>query len=807
MKNQIQIEEENRLKMFNKSVNEFNKQVQSGLGGSSSSLVNVLAVYSNELSNKLEEYTQEILAGKAKQKPLSAKILTLVNPKIVSFYTIKTMLNSVGHKNSKLSNIVNELARVLETEYKLIKLEEVDQANFSKLNRFLEKSVYQGDRRIKVINDLMNKYSKDIAKNYKTNFLKLAMLCIQMSCEIQPMYKGVISPLLATIYTEEKFKGAQILMVMPWVKEWVMSQFEQGNYLTTYNTCLIEEPKDWQGIHGGGFHTDFFKYKLIRTDINDKEFLGVDLSKTLEAVNRLQKTKWRVNIGILEVIRNAMDMNKGWGGLPTKVELNKIPYPYPNTEFSRLSEQEKVRVKEWRKLTANDYSSKISEDSKFMSLFRTVSEAERFKNFEYIYFSYFLDFRGRAYPVASNLNPQGTDFVKALLEFGEGKPINTKESELFFFSQGANSFGHGNDKKSLKEKYDFIKKHSKEIIASASNPYDESGFWMSADEDPWLFLAFCMEYKNYVEDGEKFKSRLVISMDGSCNGLQHLSAMLFDEVGGKSVNLTNNKVKQDIYTDVLNVVISKLNSSSEPVAKQLLALGMDRKITKRPVMIVPYSGTRTAVRSYIHDELIAKKGDTKLGDNYNEGLNLLTDMVWESIGEVIVKGREIMDFFNSLARDMVRETRSTNISWTTPNGFKVIQKCVKQDSHQLKTMIGDNVLLLRFNKDTDKTDIRKHGFGIAPNLIHSLDACHLQTTINKLGDISFGMIHDSFGTHANTAPDMFRVLREVFVELYKKGDIITNFINQQQLNINDLTIPEKGNLDINEVLDSEYFFI
>jgi len=52
-------------------------------------------------------------------------------------------------------------------------------------------------------------------------------------------------------------------------------------------------------------------------------------------------------------------------------------------------------------------------------------------------------------------------------------------------------------------------------------------------DQPWLFLAACLEWKRYKEEGPGMISHLPISMDGSCNGYQHLSAMGLDPIGGR----------------------------------------------------------------------------------------------------------------------------------------------------------------------------------------------------------------------------------------------------------------------------------
>ena len=49
-------------------------------------------------------------------------------------------------------------------------------------------------------------------------------------------------------------------------------------------------------------------------------------------------------------------------------------------------------------------------------------------------------------------------------------------------------------------------------------------------------------------------SHLPISMDGSCNGYQHLSAMGLDPIGGRATNLMPFDDPEDIYQRVCDRV-------------------------------------------------------------------------------------------------------------------------------------------------------------------------------------------------------------------------------------------------------------
>ncbi|WP_323166737.1 DNA-directed RNA polymerase, partial [Pseudomonas bubulae] len=77
---------------------------------------------------------------------------------------------------------------------------------------------------------------------------------------------------------------------------------------------------------------------------------------------------------------------------------------------------------------------------------------------------------------------------------------------------------------------------------------------------PFCFLAFCFEWAGVVEHGGLWESALPIAFDGSCSGIQHFSAMLKDERGGRAVNLLPSETVQDIYrlvSDGVNVEVRK----------------------------------------------------------------------------------------------------------------------------------------------------------------------------------------------------------------------------------------------------------
>src|SRR5262249_29564886 len=115
--------------------------------------------------------------------------------------------------------------------------------------------------------------------------------------------------------------------------------------------------------------------------------------------------------------------------------------------------------------------------------------------------------------------------------------------------------------------------------------------------------------------GLAFESRLPISFDGSCSGLQHLSAMTRDEKTAKMVNLTPSAVPQDIYETVAERVQRRIENDLEypdedaPVAQMWLNYGITRKVVKRNVMTYSYGSNDWGMAEQLREDLMRPLAD------------------------------------------------------------------------------------------------------------------------------------------------------------------------------------------------------
>jgi len=599
------------------------------------------------------------------------------------------------------------------------------------------------------------------------------------------------------------FKTMQRIGLTETAETWIGEQTPEA--LDLFNPIyvpMIVEPRAWTSLSEGGYLATPMKFFKRQTGRRAQQRLEkADLSAVYAAVNALQNTPYRINQAVYRFQRDA------WAaGLP----------------FFGLERRE-----------ARARQGEASSEDQRKGLEKTMAfrfgQAVRLSLEERFYFPCQVDHRGRVYPVPALMNPQSDHIGRALLEFADGKPLGNNRGVYWLAIHLANCYWK-KKKVSFKKRRAWVQENEKEILDFAANPLRLHRFWTEADQ-PWLFLAACLEWKGYKEEGPGMISHLPISMDGSCNGYQHLSAMGLDPIGGRATNLmpfreaqaraerergsakpqgkgeVSSNDPEDIYQWVSDLVCRRMhvdaagNGLNAEIARQLLAV-MDRELAKNATMTTPYGVTlRTIYKA------LCEKGAIQALKDSEKCAMYLAKLLVECIPEVGVEAGRIMEWLREVAGIIAKQNRS--MMWITPAGFVVLHENRKPKVVRLAT--ADRMILVYYYDDKQKIDVRKQVDGIVAHLVHSMDAAHMMRTINRLhaeGIRHFAMVHDSYGVHACDVELLNRVLREEFVRIYSEP-VLQNFLDQQRKAHPGISLPDPpqtGDLDIQQVLSSPYFF-
>lgn len=607
-------------------------------------------------------------------------------------------------------------------------------------------------------------------------------------------------------------KTEKYLVATQDVMDWLRKQHQKCALLQPFTMPMLVSPVDWTTSYDGGYLG--IRNTLLKTD-NKKQLDLIEqsagsMSTVYTAVNKLQATGWRINHRVYKVMQALWEIGGDRAGLPPRD--GKL---VPNRPFD-IDENE-VAMKQWKKeaTLVHDYNHRAT--GKVMVIGQKLMIADKFIK-KIFYFPYSLDWRGRAYPIGTALNPQGDDSAKALLEFAVGKPLGTEQAVHWLYIHIANTFGF--DKAGYEDRIEWVEAHASEIYDYGTYPLDNQG-WTDA-ADPFSFLAACYEFVGYMHNGLDHVSHLPIQVDGTCNGLQHYSAMLRDSIGGAATNLVPADKPADIYTQVANKANKYLSEQAllgvEGAAE--LAGTINRRLAKRNTMTVPYAVSRYGMTDQIKGEFKKMRDEGCMIDLQGltdaQSVKLIVEANCHAINETVVAASAAMAFLKSVAR--VASEGITELRWITPAGLPILQKYQDRGTKCVDITVNGKRLQFKTAGDKDSLDKRGQTSAIAPNFIHSLDAAHLQSTIVKAaaeGINSFCFIHDSYGTHAADMPLLAIILREVFVEQYSI-DVLTEFrdgIVEQLVTAGYPKIaaklppvPTQGTLDLQGILESQYFF-
>ncbi len=759
------------------------------------------------------EYIAEAVALNAQKRTTNRKdfvsrIVSKLDPVLLSQHTLRTLLNpALRAEGRTITSASLAVSSAILTDINYSKLALKDIAAYQAHQKVLDSS----KRRRMNINQLMAKAGIAMDNWEKTDKVRVGFYLIDLAIQLFGCWK-------ITKISRGKFVR-QMVVATPELIEWIENAHEFVADTMPIKLPMVHPPLRWADTSSGGYLTDIFKnVYVIRTF--DKAYIesleSVELSEFYRAINSVQETAYSINTAVLDVAQWAWDSDiligkEGKEVVPKKTELELPEYPKGyGDDLKRCKLEDPAVYKKWQRSVARTYDKNKRMVSKRIAADSTLKIAQQFRDEKVIYFPHNADFRGRIYPIPNYLTPQGNDLSKGLLQFAEGVPLG-EDGAYWLHVHAANCWGV--DKVSNDERVLWTEDKLEYILESAMNPKDGNCFWMEADK-PLSALAVAFELLRYQVHGDEMVSHLPIPMDGSCNGLQHFSAMLQDSVGAKATNLAPGDMPSDIYQEVADLVVQQVHKDAlagNPVA--IIWEGhITRSTVKQPVMTLPYGATINGMREQVLDWL--NKEHPNLFDTRHtwESAGYMAGITQKAINKVVVAAQAAMKYLKDVAK--VLSKHDLPVTWNTQIGFPVLQHYKQFDSVQHEMHIRGKRTRFHLQKDSFKLDKRRQALGIAPNFVHSLDSSHLMLTVLECvaNDItSFSMVHDSYATHAANTSVLHACIREAFVDMHET-DVLRTFHAELKKQLPDKVgnklpnPPERGDFDLDLVRGSQYFF-
>lgn len=355
---------------------------------------------------------------------------------------------------------------------------------------------------------------------------------------------------------------------------------------------------------------------LRRTLKRKKKLRGSE--ELCRALNNLQSTKWLINEHVWEVMTDPSVFGKD-----IQTWEKKLRHHIANTTI----------------INTLDYAAEL-----------VMRKTEYPGDDSHFYHSWEAGPRGRLYTKCPYLSPQGGDLSRGLIKFAEAKPI-TERGLRWMKIYIAGLFKGVPSPNKLKENYswsqmkhvnpsinqmiDWFDENEETIIAIGQSPLDFRQLWWEDEEsnnmeknipfgEKKVYFQRVAATHDYWQALETGFSSIAITLDGTCNGQQHVAAIMRDREHAKYVDLLSGYQQVDFYERIGQEVDIMLKEYADKRRADTVAMFIkfnldkftSRNFAKKPVMVLGYGAKKRGVADQIFDQ-----AGIKSLRNRHDGLN------------------------------------------------------------------------------------------------------------------------------------------------------------------------------------------
>ncbi len=478
--------------------------------------------------------------------------------------------------------------------------------------------------------------------------------------------------------------------------------------------------------------------------------------RTVEATRKLLKLKICEVVGPDSAVTMPRIVGKDY--LSTYIAVRGGIRSHENIRTSAVVKrmaQEQFTVNRFVQENLEKYPKATKDIVKSCMYQRTIASAKVLEE-EAFRFPYFLDSRSRMYVTTTcGVSPQGADHEKALLIPSYAQVL----SEVGYAALLEATEGYSEQEWSVEQMW-----------MHASEPGKYVDEWHTADK-PFCYLANAKLIAEYHIDKNR-PLPAFIPLDGRCSGLQHWSALTRSNAITRHIGMHEEAHDLDIYEYIADKWKQTLPDDKKHYAT--------RKAAKIPVMTWGYNAKMVTSADHMaslfgatsywdvdEEKYVYKDDGLERAETFQLGKE-----VYESLNETLGELSEAVGWVSDAAATIAK-AGNVDIEWITPDGFNCVQRKVAGVKKVLACKLSNGEEFQLQIKDFSERlpCSRKHRSAIAPNIIHSLDATHLRMVARKMDLLGIPMvfIHDSFATHVNYRPELYRLIVDCFIELYSRN--------------------------------------
>lgn len=406
------LEEEMRGAAISRFHTRHNKALEKKFFGETAAGMTILKQIVQPFADAINAWTDEALTGATGRRSTAALLVReFDDTDAIAYIFAKSVINAVPMLQNKAgtasrTGVVLTSTNAIHDELRLRWFNKNHNLIFRRIMKDCDTRNLVRQRRKELYKkEFTRRQIEWVADNWHTkNRVHLGMRLLEIFKEVTGMIK----------FSEVRMSNGKrraIVEATPEMIEMLKDRLERCEHMFPIFYPMVVKPNPWTNdmLVGSSYLTNNVQpYKLIkRAKMNYlRELENTDISVTLNAVNALQETPWRVNTEMLEALRWVYDNSLQVDKLPPADDLPLPPMP-PKIDDDKVRKQNAAAC-------AHVHNQNRKFVSKRLALLQVMQLADKFKDFEELFFPHDLCSRGRAYPKPHFLNPQGPAYVRSL---------------------------------------------------------------------------------------------------------------------------------------------------------------------------------------------------------------------------------------------------------------------------------------------------------------------------------------------------------------------------------------------------------
>jgi DNA-directed RNA polymerase len=297
--------------------------------------------------------------------------------------------------------------------------------------------------------------------------------------------------------------------------------------------------------------------------------------------------------------------------------------------------------------------------------------------------------------------------------------------------------------------------------------------------EPYLFLAACIEYKQYqlcLSKNQKYYTGFPIVLDCSGSGPQIVSLLFLMDQFSQFLNLKPNTHRFDFYIAVIKLFLEKKKEKDLIDIESFLLLNTLRGICKSSIMTQLYGVTFRKVSQDLR--FAFSKNEKILSDflhqniDYNSFVENFIKEFWEFLRQLPLF--KLRSFFETINKFL--EKKNAVLCWTVLDNSQIVID-YRQHRHKkldFKDQILGRTQVMTYDESLER-DYKKQRTSAQANFIHSIDA-YINFRILSTYSSSIFSNHDSWAVGMGNTESLRSLVAIVYKDLAVNNAVLKGFM-------------------------------